>query len=90
MLICLATGYDSRFHVYKAKQISIMSTTISLSRRNAVTVRISRTTAAVALAAVCTVSTFIGLAIDADILTYLSATAAIAAVYSLEQKGGDR
>ena len=64
--------------------------TISLGRRNAAAVRISRTSAAMATAAICTVLTLVGLAFDADIMAYIAATIALAAVYFLEQKGGDR
>ncbi len=67
-----------------------MSTTVSVSRRHAVAVRISRTAISTATAIAGTVSTIIGLAVGSDLLTYLAATVSLAAVYSLDKKGGER
>lgn len=62
--------------------------TISLSRKAAAPVRISRTHIASASAIVGTVSTILGIAIGSDPLAYLAATVALASIYTLDQKGG--
>ena len=41
-----------------------------------------------ATAAIATVSTIIGIALDADIIAYLSATIGLASIYTLDRKGG--
>lgn len=82
-------GDDSRFSVYNAKPFLRMST-ISLHRKAAVPVRIIRTSVATAAAVVATVLTIVGIAIASDPLAYLAATAGLASIFSLDQKGGDR
>lgn len=66
-----------------------MSVTISLGRRSAApAIRISASTITMATAAIATVSTIIGIATDADIFAYLSATIGLASLYTLDRKGG--
>ena len=67
-----------------------MSATISLGRRVATRVRISETALAIAIAAVATVLTIICAATGSDLLMYVSATVGLAAVYTLDRKGGER
>ena len=65
--------------------------TISLGRRSAAPAfRFSGSAAAMATAAIATVSTIIGTALDADIIAYISATIGLASIYSLDKKGGAR
>lgn len=75
--------------MFNAKTTQEMST-ISLNRKAAVSVRISRTAIATAAAAVGTVLTIVGIAMASDPLAYLAATAGLASIFSLDKKGGDR
>ena len=66
-----------------------MSTAISLRKATAATIRISRN-AILTVAVAAALITFIGTIIGNDFITYTAGVTALAAIYSLDKKGGSR